>query len=82
MDQKQPRVGRRLAAILAADVSGYSRLMHDDKEATHSRLKALMADAIEPLVPDRSDLDRPELAAACLEAISIASSKSSHSMMS
>src|SRR6202140_4483524 len=50
MDQKQPRVGRRLSAILAADVSGYSRLMHDDEEATHSRLRALMADTIEPAI--------------------------------
>jgi adenylate cyclase len=31
---------RRLAAILAADVAGYSRLMGVDEEATHRRLKA------------------------------------------
>jgi adenylate cyclase len=31
------RVERRLAAILAADVAGYSRLMGDDDEATHIR---------------------------------------------
>src|SRR5882672_6655979 len=30
---------RRLAAILAADVAGYSRLMGDDEEGTHERLK-------------------------------------------
>ena len=40
MVQEQPtRVERRLAAILAADVAGYSRLMHNDEEATHARLK-------------------------------------------
>jgi class 3 adenylate cyclase len=31
---------RRLAAILAADVAGYSRLMGSDEEGTHERLKA------------------------------------------
>jgi adenylate cyclase len=30
---------RRLTAILAADVSGYSRLMGADEEGTHERLK-------------------------------------------
>jgi adenylate cyclase len=34
------RVERRLAAILAADVVGYSRLMGADEEGTHERLKA------------------------------------------
>jgi len=33
-------VERRLAAILAADVAGYSRLMGADEEGTHERLKA------------------------------------------
>jgi adenylate cyclase len=32
---------RRLAAILAADVAGYSRLMGVDEEGTLERLKAL-----------------------------------------
>jgi class 3 adenylate cyclase len=31
---------RRLTAILAADVVGYSRLMEADEEGTHGRLKA------------------------------------------
>ena len=35
------RVERRLAAILAADVAGYSRLMGADEEGTLERLKAL-----------------------------------------
>jgi len=34
-------VARRLAAILAADVAGYSRLMGADEEGTLDRLKAL-----------------------------------------
>ena len=33
-----PPVERRLAAILAADVEGYSRLMHGDEEATMAKL--------------------------------------------
>ena len=33
------RVERRLAAILAADVAGYSRLMGADEEGTHERLR-------------------------------------------
>jgi class 3 adenylate cyclase len=37
MVQELPvRVERRLSAILAADVAGYSRLMHNDEEATHA----------------------------------------------
>ena len=36
----KPRVERRLAAILAADVVGYSRLMGADEEGTLARLKA------------------------------------------
>jgi TolB-like protein/class 3 adenylate cyclase/tetratricopeptide (TPR) repeat protein len=44
------RLERRLSAILAADVAGYSRLMHDDEEATHVRLTALMADAIDTAI--------------------------------
>src|SRR3984885_13005172 len=36
MVQERPvRVERRLSAILAADVAGYSRLMHSDEEPTH-----------------------------------------------
>src|SRR5712692_7306546 len=35
---------RRLAAILASDVAGYSRLMGADEEGTLTRLKALRAD--------------------------------------
>jgi TolB-like protein/Tfp pilus assembly protein PilF len=53
MVQERPvRVERRLAAILAADVAGYSRLMHYDEEATHAKLTALLAAAIEPAIAE------------------------------
>ena len=51
MVQERPaRVERRLAAILAADVAGYSRLMHRDEEATHARLTSLLTDAVNPAI--------------------------------
>jgi adenylate cyclase len=39
---------RRLAAILAADVVGYSRLMGTDEEETHERLKAHLGELVDP----------------------------------
>ncbi len=44
----QPRVQRRLAAILAADVVGYSRLMERDETGTLARLKSLRAELFDP----------------------------------
>jgi adenylate cyclase len=41
---------RRLAAILAADVAGYSRLMGADEEGTHERLKAHLSELVEPKI--------------------------------
>src|SRR5215831_8236253 len=41
---------RRLAAILAADVVGYSRLMEADEAGTLAALKARWKDVLEPLV--------------------------------
>jgi adenylate cyclase len=41
---------RRLAAILAADVAGYSRLMGADEEGTHERLKAHRRQLINPKI--------------------------------
>ena len=41
---------RKLAAILAADVVGYSRLMGEDEAGTIAALKALRTDTIEPLI--------------------------------
>src|SRR5467141_3974808 len=43
---------RRLAAILAADVAGYSRLMGADEEGTHERLKSLRAALIDPKIAE------------------------------
>ena len=45
-------MARRLAAILAADVVGYSRLMAADEAGTHARLKALRQDFIEPKITE------------------------------
>jgi class 3 adenylate cyclase len=53
MVQERPvRVERRLSAILAADVAGYSRLMHHDEEATHAKLTALLTDAVGPAIAE------------------------------
>jgi adenylate cyclase len=41
---------RRLAAILAADVAGYSRLIGADEEGTLNRLKSIRADIIDPKI--------------------------------
>jgi hypothetical protein len=41
---------RRLTAILAADVAGYSRLMGEDEEETHERLKAHLDELANPKI--------------------------------
>src|SRR6516225_8476986 len=41
---------RRLAAILAADVAGYSRLMGADEEGTHERLHAHLRELVDPKI--------------------------------
>jgi len=41
---------RKLAAILAADVAGYSRLTGADEEGTLARLRALRSDLIDPTI--------------------------------
>jgi adenylate cyclase len=41
---------RRLAAILAADVTGYSRLMGADEEGTHERFKAHLVELFDPKI--------------------------------
>ncbi|MET4798118.1 adenylate/guanylate cyclase domain-containing protein [Bradyrhizobium sp. LB11.1] len=46
------RIERRLAAILAADVAGYSRLMHHDEETTHTKLTVLLAEAVDPTIAE------------------------------
>ncbi|KRR22931.1 hypothetical protein CQ14_01190 [Bradyrhizobium lablabi] len=47
--QREP-MPRRLAAIVAGDISGYSRLMQIDEEGTHNRVKRLERDLIEPTI--------------------------------
>src|SRR5712672_1759502 len=44
------RVERKLAAILAADIAGYSRLMGADEEGTLARLKAHRRELIDPKI--------------------------------
>jgi adenylate cyclase len=48
----EQRVQRRLAAILAADVVGYSRLMGEDETGTLSALKGLRAELIDPTIAE------------------------------
>jgi hypothetical protein len=42
------RVERRLAAILAVDVAGYSRLMGEDEEGTLAALRAVRRELADP----------------------------------
>jgi adenylate cyclase len=49
---EHPRVARRLAAILAADVVGYSRQLGADEAGTLERLRALRAEVIDPLMAE------------------------------
>ena len=49
---RSARVERKLAAILAADMVGYSRLMGADEEGTHAALVACRRDLFEPQVAE------------------------------
>ena len=51
-------VERRLAAILAADVARYSRLMGADEEGTLARLKAVRKDLVNPAITAHPRPDR------------------------
>ena len=44
----EERAKRRLAAVLAADVAGYSRLMGQDEAGTLARLRAHRREVIDP----------------------------------
>ncbi len=48
----EKRVERRLAAVLAADVAGYSRLMGADEEGTLARLKAIRKVLLDPKITE------------------------------
>ena len=50
--QGQARVERRLAAILAADVAGYSRLMEADEEGTLAALRAIRRELGDPKITE------------------------------
>jgi formylglycine-generating enzyme required for sulfatase activity/class 3 adenylate cyclase len=47
-----PGPARRLAAILAADIVGYSRLMGLDEEGTHARIKRQRRELIDPTIAE------------------------------
>jgi len=46
------RVERRLAAIVAVDVAGYSRLMGRDEEGTLAELRAIRRDLSDPQIKE------------------------------
>ena len=46
----EDRVQRRLAAILTADVVGYSRLMREDEGGTLRRLKDCRTEVVDPIL--------------------------------
>src|SRR5262249_9775092 len=46
------RAERRLAAVLAADVVGYSRLMGVDEDGTHAQLRALFRELVDPKIKE------------------------------
>ena len=48
----EARVERRLAAILAVDVAGYSRLMGEEEEGTHQRLQAHFSELVYPKIEE------------------------------
>ncbi len=50
----EQRVQRRLAAILAADVVGYSRLMREDETGTLAQLKVLRKEVFDPRVAEHN----------------------------
>jgi TolB-like protein/class 3 adenylate cyclase len=52
MNSGRERVERRLAAILAADVAGYSRLMGEDEEGTLAALKAVRRELGDPKIAE------------------------------
>jgi adenylate cyclase len=61
------RAERRLAAILAADVAGYSRLMRADKEGTLAELKAIRREMGDPKIAEHRHLLLSDLRLAASE---------------
>ena len=54
------RIERRLAAILAADMVGFSRLMEADEAGTLGQLKALRAEIIDPRIDEHHGTHRQD----------------------
>ncbi len=50
----EQRAQRRLAAILAADVVGYSRMMREDETGTLAQLKTLRKEVFDPRIADHN----------------------------
>ena len=60
----EQRIQRRLAAILAADVVGYSALMQRAEEATYAEFERLKRELLNPASPaTKDDLSRPRVTA-------------------
>ena len=51
-EPRRESMPRRLAAIVAGDIAGYSRLMGIDEEGTHNRVKRIERDLIEPSIAE------------------------------
>jgi adenylate cyclase len=62
----ETRQQRGLAAILAADVAGYTRAMGADEAGTHARLQALLRETIRPEVLARGGRVFKEMGDGCL----------------
>jgi adenylate cyclase len=56
---------RHLAAILAADVAGYSRLMETDEEGTLERLKAHLSKVVDPNIREHHGRSKSPFSPAC-----------------
>ena len=48
----EERIQRRLTAILAADVVGYSRLMGSDEAGTRARFNSHLSEILEPMIAE------------------------------
>jgi len=57
-EMSEGRVERRLAAILAVDVAGYSRLMGVDEEGTHESFKAHLREVVDPKIREQGGESR------------------------
>ena len=63
----EERVQRRLAAIMAADVVGYSRLMGEDEVGTRAQFNANLNELIEPALTQRIEQPLPYCRGLCCD---------------